>query len=285
MTLNNNFLKMRFKEKVIIITGAGTGIGFEIARQLVQEGASVVLNDIDETLAKSACKKIAVETKGQIACYAGDAGEVNFIYDMVSFAVKKYGKIDMGIANAGITLFGKFLDFSESSFQKIVNLNLQGSFFMVQALARQIQKQNSKGAVLLMSSNIGYQSYPNLSAYAMSKAGISMLTRTLIAELSPIGIRINAVAPGATLTERTAVEEADYWSTWSKITPLNQIATPNDIAKTALFLLSDDASHITGQTIIVDGGWEAAGTQPVHSCNNAVPEQNTYNLKTQHEII
>ena len=263
---------MRFKEKIIIITGAGTGIGFEIARQLVQEGACVVLNDINKKVAQIACEKIQAETNGQITFFAGDAGEVNFIHEMVSFAVKKYGKVDMGIANAGVTLFGKFLDFTESSFQKIVTLNLQGSFFLVQALAKQIQKQNSKGTMLLMSSNIGYQAYPNLSAYAMSKAGISMLTRTLIAELSPLGIRINAVAPGATLTERTTLEEADYWSTWSKITPLNQIATTNNIAKTALFLLSDDASHITGQTIIVDGGWEASGTQPVHSCTTASSE-------------
>ncbi len=166
------------------------------------------------------------------------------------------------IANAGITLFGKFMDFTEDSFQKVMNLNLQGSFFLTQAFAKQIEKQGTKGAVLLLSSNIGCQSFPNLSAYAVTKAGIKMMARNLVSELSPLGIRINAVAPGATLTERTALEEADYWGTWSGITPLNQIATTNDIAKTTLFLLSDDASHITGQTVVVDGGWEAVSLRP-----------------------
>jgi glucose 1-dehydrogenase len=222
----------------------------------------VVLNDLDNVVAKTACQKINSETLGNCLPFSGDASEVKFIYEMVDFTVKSFGKVDIVIANAGITLFGSFLDFTEESFQRVVNLNLQGSFFLVQAFAKQIQKQESRGSVLLMASNIGFQAYPNLSAYAISKAGIRMMARNLIAELSPLGIRINAIAPGATLTERTAEEEEDYWGVWSKITPLNQIATTNDIAKTALFLLSDDANHITGQTIVVDGGWEAAGLRP-----------------------
>jgi glucose 1-dehydrogenase len=254
----------RFQGKVAIITGAGSGIGYEIAKQLVTEGASVVLNDLEKKLSKEAAKKISADTqtKGTCTAYAGDAGNVDFVYKMVDFAVATFGKVDFVIANAGITLFGDFLNFTPQSFQKVVNLNLQGSFFLTQAFAKQVKKQGNGGKIVLMSSNIGYQAYPNLSAYAMTKAGIKMLTRSLIAELSPLGIRINAVAPGATLTERTALEEADYWGTWSKITPLNQIATPNDIAKTCLFLLSDDANHITGQTIVVDGGWEATGRKP-----------------------
>jgi glucose 1-dehydrogenase len=254
----------RFQGKVAIITGAGTGIGYEIAKQLIMEGASVVLNDLDEKICHEASLKIDLQTQiqGHCAAYAGDASDVDCIYKMVDFAVKTYGKVDMAIANAGITLFGKFLDFTPQSFQKVVNLNLQGSFFLTQAVARQIEKQGHGGRILLMSSTIGYQAFPNLTAYAMTKSAIKMLVRNLVAELSPLGIRINAVAPGATLTERTAVEEEDYWGTWSKITPLNQIATTNDIAKTALFLLSDDAHHITGQTLLVDGGWETSGLRP-----------------------
>jgi glucose 1-dehydrogenase len=253
---------MRFKEKVVVITGAGSGIGYEIARQLVIEGASVVLNDVNEQIANNAVNTIISETNGKIVSYVGNAGDVNFIYKMIDFTVKTFGKIDFAVANAGITLFGNFLDFTEDSFQKVVNLNLQGSFFLTQAFAKQIVKQGNGGKVLLMSSNIGYQAMPNLSAYAMTKAAIRMIARNLVAELSPLGICINAIAPGATLTERTALEVDDYWNSWANITPLNKIATTTDIAKTALFLLSDDANHITGQTILVDGGWSAVGTKP-----------------------
>ncbi len=250
----------RFENKVAVVTGAGSGIGYEIANQLVKEGASVVINDLDDNILNKAVQNIS--TFGNCTSIAGDAGNVKFIYEMIDFTVKKFGKIDMIVANAGITLFGSFLDFTEESFQKVMNLNLQGSFFLTQAFAKQIQKQEGGGQVLLMSSNIGYQAYPNLSAYAVTKAGIKMMARNLVAELSPLGIRINAIAPGATLTERTALEEENYDQVWSRITPLNQIGTPDDIAKTALFLLSDDSRHITGQTILVDGGWEATGIRP-----------------------
>jgi glucose 1-dehydrogenase len=252
----------RFNNKVVVITGAAAGIGFEIARQLCMEGASVVINDIHNDNLELASKKIEAETNGRISCFPGDAGDVSFVYKLVDFTVATYGKIDSAVANAGITLFEKFLDFTEDSFQKIVDLNLKGSFFLTQAFARQLKMQGTKGSVVLMSSNIGFQAYPDLSAYAVTKSGIKMMARNLVTELSPLGIRINAVAPGATLTERTALEKNDYWQTWSAVTPLQQIATVSDIAKTSLFLLSDDASHITGQTLVVDGGWEAVSVQP-----------------------
>jgi glucose 1-dehydrogenase len=252
----------RFTNKAAIVTGAGTGIGYEIALQLAKEGASVLLNDYDSAVCEKAVDTIQKETGSIIASCVGDAGHVPFIYQMVEQAAQLFGKVDLVVANAGITLFGSFLEFSSESFQKVINLNLQGSFFLAQAFAKQVIKQGSPGNVLLMSSNIGYRAYPNLSAYAMTKAGIKMLATTLTAELSPLGIRINAVAPGATLTERTAIEEKDYWGVWSKITPLNKIATTQDIAQSATFLLSDQSGHITGQTIVVDGGWEVTGLRP-----------------------
>lgn len=255
-------MSKRYTNKVVIVTGAATGIGYQICLQLAQEGASVVLNDLNPELSHKAAETISKKTEGTCVAYPGDAANVTFIYQLVDFAVQQFGKVDMAVANAGITLFGSFMEFTEESFQKIVNLNLQGSFFLTQAFAKQIEKQQSGGNMLLMSSNIGYQSYPNLSAYGISKAGIRMMARTLVSELSPLGIRINAVAPGATLTERTLVEDEHYEAIWGAITPLNQIGHPNDVANTALFLLSSDARHITGQTIVVDGGWEVIGPRP-----------------------
>lgn len=253
----------RFENKVVVVTGAGTSIGFEIAQQLVNEGAYVVINDLDQIVALSAENSLNQQASGHCKACVGDASSVDFCYTLVDFAVKGFGKIDAIVANAGITLFGNFLDFSEDSFQKVMNLNLQGSFFLTQAFAKQIRRQGTKGNVLLMSSNIGYQAVPNLTAYAMTKAAIKMLARNLVTELSPLGIRINALAPGATLTDRTAQEGKNYAKMWADVIPLGKIALPSDIAKTALFLLSDDANHITGQTLLVDGGWETQSPLPV----------------------
>ncbi len=253
----------QFLNKTAIITGAASGIGFEIARQLCLEGASVMISDYNEDLCQRAITQIKSENSlAKVAFSIGDVSNVSYIYELVESTEKVFGSIDMIVANAGTTLFGKFLEFSEKSFEKVMNLNLKGSFFLIQAFTKQCIKNKIKGSIVLMSSNIGGLAYPNLSAYAISKAGLRMMSKTLIAELSPLGIRINTVAPGATLTERTAQEEEDYWGVWSAITPLNQIATPNDIAKASLFLLSESAQHITGQTLVVDGGWEASGRQP-----------------------
>ncbi len=250
----------KFQNQTAIITGAGQGIGFEIARQLALQGASVLLNDMDARLARSAAR--AIEREGGI-CHAlpGDAADTDFIPKMVAEAVDRFGALHIAIANAGITLFGSFLEYQPETLQKVMDLNLKGSFFLAQAAARQMIRQGTGGTILLMSSVTGRQAHKNLVAYGMTKAGLEMLAKGLVAELSPMGIRINAVCPGATMTERTA-EDAAYEKTWSEITPLGRPATTADIAQAALFLVSDAARHITGQTLVVDGGWTAMGVQP-----------------------
>lgn len=245
--------------QVAIVTGAGQGIGLEICRQFVQEGASVLLNDIDKGLTQKGVESINQEKK----CYglAGDASDVTFLQQMVSSAVKQFGKVTIAVANAGITLFGDFLSYTPEDFNRVLKLNLNGSFFLVQAAARQIRAQGSGGSILLMSSVTGQQAHPNLAAYAMSKAALEMLAKNLVIELSPLGITINAIAPGATLTERTTVDAA-YNNTWSSITPLGRPAYPADIANAAVFLASEKARHITGQTLIIDGGWTSVSPSP-----------------------
>lgn len=249
-----------FNGKVSIVTGAGTGIGFEIAQQLAREGAIVLLNDIEPAMAAQAAEKINA-AQGQCIPCAGDAGDITFIQQMVALAVKQYGRLDIVIANAGITLFGDFFTYPEDAFKKVLQLNLGGSFFLAQAAANQMKLQETGGTILFMSSVTGHQAHKNLAAYGMTKAALEMLAKSLVIELSPYRININAIAPGATLTERT-LTDADYEATWSKLTPMGRPATTNDIAAAALFMVSDAAKHITGQSLVIDGGWTAVSPSP-----------------------
>jgi 3-oxoacyl-[acyl-carrier protein] reductase len=250
-----------FDQRVAIITGAGVGIGLEIAHQLALQGASVLLNDLDETLARSEAVRIRA-SGGTCIGTGGDVGDVEVVRSLVTQAVENFGHLDIVVANAGITLWGDFFSYEPEAFNKVVAVNLQGSFFLAQAAARQMRLQKSGGRILLMSSVSGYQAIPYLSAYGMTKAGLDMLARSLVAELSPHGITINTLAPGATLTPRNLADDPHYESSWGGVTPTGRIAQPSDIARAALFLVDPASDHITGQSLIVDGGWTRTSPVP-----------------------
>jgi glucose 1-dehydrogenase len=249
-----------FEKQVAIITGAGQGIGFEIACQLAARGASVLLNDIDAALTTNAAG-IINDQYGICLGLAGDAAEPLFIQQMVDTAVTQFGQLTIVIANAGITLFGDFLAYQPEAFYKVLHTNLGGSFFLAQAATRQIKQQGSGGSILLMSSVTGHQAHKHLAAYSMTKAALEMLAKNLVIEVSAYHINVNAIAPGATLTERTG-EDPAYQKTWSAITPMGRPASPADIAHAALFLVSPQARHITGQSLIIDGGWTSVSPSP-----------------------
>jgi NAD(P)-dependent dehydrogenase (short-subunit alcohol dehydrogenase family) len=253
---------MSFKNKVAIVTGAGQGIGFKICSDLAKEGAHVILNDLDHNLANDAVDKI--KQKGAVSCTAmsGDCSDMVFIQEMVDKAVANFGRLDIVIANAGITLFGDFFTYAPEAFFNVMKVNLGGTFFLAQAAANQMKKQAEGGALLFTSSVTGHQAHKDLAAYGMSKAALEMLAKNLVIELSQYKINVNTIAPGATLTERTLEDGSDYVGTWSRLTPMGRPAYVKDIADTALFLVSDKAKHITGQTIIVDGGWTCISPSP-----------------------
>ena len=243
--------------KTAIITGAGQGIGLAIARSLVASGANVVLNDMDPELARDAGASLG----GQVLVIAGDASRQEIIDEMVAGTVSCFGGLDIAIANAGITLFGQFLTYHREDFSRVAEVNLAGSFFLAQAAARQMMIQGRGGSILFMSSVTASRAHRDLAAYGMTKAALEALARHLALELGSAGINVNAIAPGATATERT-LSDPSYASTWASLTPMGRPASVEDIAGTATFLVSEHARHISGQTLIVDGGWTAVSPGP-----------------------
>lgn len=247
--------------KVAVITGAGEGIGYEIAMQLASSGVKVVLNDIDPSRAADAARAIRKQG-GVCSAMPGDVGKGEVVKELVNHAVDEYGRLDLAIANAGITIWNDFLSYRPEDFHRVVSVNLGGAFFLAQAAARKMIDQKSGGRILLMSSVTGHRALPYLSAYSMTKAGIEGLARNLVAELSPHGITVNVIAPGATVTPRNLADDPDYEEVWGKLSPTRKSSQPADIAQAALFLLSPEAGQITGQTLVIDGGWSAISPTP-----------------------
>ena len=250
-----------FDQEVAVITGAAEGIGLGIAMELALQGARIILNDLDGKKLKTAIRMFE-EKSLECIPISGDAGDMECIKLMVQTAMDSYGRLDMAVANAGITAYGGFFEFSPEDFQKLIRLNLQGSFFLAQAAAKVMKLSPSGGRILLMSSVTGHQAHEYLVAYGMSKAALQMLAKALVLELSPHQISINAISPGATLTRRTIEDNPGFEEVWTKITPMGRAATVQDIVGAALFLLSPHSKHITGQTLIVDGGWTATSPSP-----------------------
>jgi len=252
----------RFADRGVLITGAGAGIGRALAVAYAREGAKVAVNDVDAGRARDAAAAVdAVAGPRSGLALPGDVADVGAVRAMVAEAARRFGRLDVVVANAGITVFGRFLDVEPGDLDRILGVNLRGSWFTAQAGARAMIAAGLPGRILLLSSVTGYRAIPGLGAYGVTKAGIAMMARVLAQELGPHLITVNALAPGATVTERTLTETADYERGWGGVAADGRAATVADVAAAALFLTSQEAAHVTGQTLVVDGGW--TGTSPL----------------------
>lgn len=256
---------MRLQERVAIVTGAASGIGKAIANRFAAEGALVIIADKNESAIPPAIEDIKAGG-GQAAGIAVDVTDRPQIQAFMSEVVETYGRIDILVNNAGITRYRPFLTASAEDWDLVLNVDLKGVFFCVQAAAPHMIRQ-AYGKIVNISSALGTGTTPHntagspagSAAYASAKAGVIQLTKTLARELGPHGINVNCVAPGTFLTPltgatRTPKEVEEHIAFRTKTVVLNRLGQLEELASAVLFLASDEASYIAGHTLYVDGG-------------------------------
>ena len=241
------------KGKAAIITGGVRGIGKAIAKEFCQNGADVLLcyRSNDEQARKTAEELVGFGTKVELL--KGDVADPETAKAAVAKAKECFGRVDILVNNAGITRDKLLMRMSDTDFTDVINANLNGSFYFLSAAAKVMIKQKS-GRIINLSSVAGVKGNPGQVNYSASKAGVVGMTMSAAKELGRRGITVNAIAPGFIDTDMTAVMTDDQKAKAAEAISLGRTGTPEDVAKTALFLASDGASYITGQTICVDGG-------------------------------
>jgi NAD(P)-dependent dehydrogenase (short-subunit alcohol dehydrogenase family) len=245
---------MRLVGKVALVTGAQQGIGKAIALAFGREGANVVVNYLDDQAAGEAIVKTIHAAGGRAVAVAGSVARVGDVRTMVEAGIA-FGGIDILVNNAGIFPRVDFLEMTEAQWDEVLNVNLKGTFFCTQTVIRQLVEQGRSGAVVNLASSAAFRSSPRGVHYVSSKAGIVGFTRATALELARYRIRVNAIAPGTTDTAqpRYGMSEEELQAVGRQV-PLGRMAVPDDIASMAVFLASEEASHITGQTMHVNGG-------------------------------
>ncbi|WP_226675454.1 3-oxoacyl-[acyl-carrier-protein] reductase [Mesobacillus jeotgali] len=244
---------MRLEGKVALVTGASRGIGREIALELAREGASVAVNYAgSESKAFEVVDEIKAMGRDAFAIQA-DVSNSESVTDMTKETIERFGKVDILVNNAGITKDNLLMRMKESEWDDVININLKGVFLCTKAVTRQMMKQRS-GRIINISSIVGVSGNPGQANYVAAKSGVIGLTKTTAKELSSRGITVNAVAPGFITTDMTDKLNEDVKTEMLKQIPLARLGEPKDIARTVIFLASEDSAYMTGQTLHVDGG-------------------------------
>lgn len=249
---------MALDGKIAIVTGAAGGIGYAIAERFLRDGARVVFADVDAEKGAGALSNL--EKLGECRFIKADVGRRLDVHNLVAAAIEAFGDIDILVNNAGIVHGADFLDLTEDDFDRVLRVNLKGTFLTGQAVARfmveKVKKGGPAGVIVNMSSVNAVFAIANQVPYSVSKGGVNQLTKVMALSLAPHGIRVNAIGPGSIMTDMLASVNDDP-AARNRIlsrTPMGRIGEPSEIASIAAFLASDDASYITGQTIYADGG-------------------------------
>lgn len=243
----------RFENKIVLVTGAGRGIGSSIAKRFASEGAEVIVNysGNDEAAQKTVDEITA--TGGQAQKYKCSVNDSESVKVMIDEIIKKFGRIDILVNNAGITKDGLMLRMTDEDFDRVIDVNLKGTFNCTKYVSKYMLKQKS-GKIINISSVVGLSGNAGQVNYSASKAGIIGITKSAAKELSSRGITVNAVAPGYVDTDMTKVLSDNIGNEILKNIPLQRMGNVEDISNCVAFLASEDASYITGQVISVDGG-------------------------------
>lgn len=243
----------RFENKIVLVTGAGRGIGASIAKHFASEGAEVIVNysGNDEAAQKTVDEITA--TGGQAQKYKCSVNDSESVKVMIDEIIKEFGRIDILVNNAGITKDGLMLRMTDEDFDRVIDVNLKGTFNCTKYVSKYMLKQKS-GKIINISSVVGLSGNAGQVNYSASKAGIIGITKSAAKELSSRGITVNAVAPGYVDTDMTKVLSDNIRNEILKNIPLQRMGNVEDISNCVAFLASEDASYITGQVISVDGG-------------------------------
>jgi len=249
---------MRFKEKSVIVTGGASGIGRAIAEQFAQEGATVIVADIDRESTQDTVEAISARG-GRALPVNVDVSNPRSVQEMIDTTVDANGRLDVIVNSAAVPSVSKIIDISFETWNKVLNINLTGTFLCAQAAARCMVDAGG-GRIINLASVNGQRAITGRGAYTAAKGGVIMLTKIMAAELGPENITVNAVAPGP--VDTPMVKEMHTASTreaWYRALPIKRYAQPGEVANATLFLASSEAGYITGHILNVDGGFDATG--------------------------
>jgi 3-oxoacyl-[acyl-carrier protein] reductase len=249
---------MRLNGKIALVTGGARGIGFAVSKALAREGAQVIIADRDLAGAKSAADTIQA-AGGRSEAMMVDVADPASVTDLVQKLVQANGRIDILINNAGVGGKTPFLETTLEEWQRIIDINLTGAFFVAQSVAKEMVKSGG-GKIVNIASLSGQRGGNGRAAYGAAKAGLELLTKVMAVELAQYRINVNNIAPGAIETEMARyAHDAATRAAYTYLIPMSRYGTPEEIADAAVFLSSDESRYVHGHTLNVDGGFREAG--------------------------